>query len=85
MKSSRNKVPKELKDLQRKLKALTTKWATVLLEEMRKTSKDETIDKYKVYNILNGSIQDKEWHNTFIKSANKVIVRLEKKQVESIV
>ena len=84
MKNQKNKAPKELKDLQKRMKALTTKWAVVLLEEMRRESKDDTIDNTKIYNIVNGGIKDKEWCRIFIKSANKVIARLEKKQVEPI-
>lgn len=82
MAQKRLKAPKEVKQLQKQLKALTTKWAPLVIEEMAK--EDPSADKIKLYNILNGSIRDKQWHNIFIKGANTVIKKLEKKQAKQV-
>lgn len=78
----RLKAPRALKKLQKALKKLSTKWAVYVIEEM---NKERDTDKVKLYNILNGSIQDKEWHNIFIAAANKVIEDLKQKEETPIV
>lgn len=74
----RKLAPRKLKALQKKLKGLSTKWAQKVIEKMAEV--DSEADKNKLYNILNGSIQDKRWHIIFIGAATKVIEELETEQ-----
>lgn len=64
----------ELRGLQIRLKAYTTKWAKLVTEEMCKV---EIVDKSKMYGIISGSVKDRRWQRIFIDAANIVLKRLE--------
>lgn len=64
----------DTKELQRKLRSYTNKWAVVVLEEMNKIRPTE---KSKIYNVLCGNITDKTWRKIFVTAANRAIERLE--------